>query len=196
MIPVIRPPRGVCYRRFMPIALGRLSRRASSSEPAELLLECHDRIRQHMRGAIALSTASADDPAVPATAEAVHRYFSVALPLHSEDEDASVGPRLRATPLTGEAASAVAAMTAQHADIDLALLRLLPMWARLASEPASLSGLRETLVRDTMHFDALWAVHLDLEERIVFPLVTGRLDQATRAEIVREMRARRGTATA
>ena len=176
----------------MPIALGRISQRSSSSEPAELLLECHDRIRQHMRGAVALSTVSADDPAVAATAEAVHRYFSVALPLHSEDEDESVGPRLRATPLTADAASAVAAMTAQHADIDAALARLLPMWARLASEPASLAGMREALARDTAQFDALWAVHLDLEEHIVFPLVTARLDEATRADIVREMRARRG----
>ncbi len=175
----------------MPIPIGRLSSRATSSDPAELLHECHDRIRQHMRGASALAGAAADDPAIAPTAQAVHRYFRIALPLHAQDEDVSVGPRLADTGLPDSYHQAVADMTAQHADIDAVLDRLLPAWRRLVEEPSALDSIRETLTADTAALEALWRIHLEMEEQIVFPLIAQRLDESTRATIVSEMRDRR-----
>lgn len=183
--------RPMSYAGNVPIPIGGLSSRAASSEPSEMLRECHDRIRQHMRGAIALGTVAAGDPAIAPTAAALHRYFSVALPLHSQDEDESVGPRLAATGLPRVIARAVADMTAQHADIDAVLARLVPAWLRLSRDPSALDQCREALVRDTLQLDALWAVHLDLEERVIFPLIPVRLDAGTRAAIAVEMRQRR-----
>ncbi len=175
----------------MAIPLGRLSDRSQSDEPAELLLECHDRIRQHMRGAEALAGAAADDPAVSSTAAGVRRYFDVALPLHSRDEDESVAPRLVDAVLCPGLEQSVAAMTRQHADIEAVLERLLPVWQRLVDEPAAIDEVRQPLVRDTERLAALWAEHLDLEEHAVFPLIAERLDPSARAAIVAEMRARR-----
>jgi hemerythrin-like domain-containing protein len=175
----------------MPIALGRPSERTVSSNPAELLIECHDRIRQAMRGARGLAAAAEGDPVIAPTAEAVHRYFSVALPLHSSDEDESLAPRLFTAGVPDELADAVQAMTVQHGEIDAVLARLLPLWARLAAEPGALEAVRGDLAADTSRLDALWDLHLTLEETRVFPHVATDLDEASRAAIVQEMRARR-----
>ncbi len=181
----------VAYTANMPIPLGGLSSRATSSEPDDLLRECHERIRQHMRGAVALAAAREGDAAIAPTAAGVHRYFAVALPLHSQDEDESIGPRLAAAVVQPAYAQSVRNMTGQHVAIHAVLDRLLPMWDRLAHDPAALGALRDTLADDTRRLDALWGEHLALEERVVFPLIARMLDAATRATIVREMRARR-----
>ena len=175
----------------MPISLGGPSARATSSDPTDLLLECHDRIRHAMRQAFALADAAADAAGVAATAAAVHRYFSVALPLHAADEDVSVGPRLSAAGLSEPLASAVVVMTAQHQAIDGVLERLLPLWRRIAEEPRFLDECRDALRRDTTALDALWDEHLDLEERVVFPLISTSLPRDVLADIAGEMRARR-----
>jgi hemerythrin-like domain-containing protein len=176
----------------MPIPIGGLSPRATSSDPAQLLLECHDRIRQHMRGALALCKApAADEAAIAATARGLIRDITIALTLHAQDEDESVGPRLAATALSPSFDRAVADMTLQHADIDRVLERLLPAWETLAGHPDQLETIRESLTVDTVKLVALWDVHLDLEECVVFPLIGERLDEATRDTIVAEMRRRR-----
>jgi hemerythrin-like domain-containing protein len=175
----------------MAIPLGRVSERSQSTEPADLLIECHDRIRQHMRGAQALAAAASGDPAIAPTAAAVHRYFHVALPLHSADEDVSVAPRLMDVLMCPGLEKSVADMTKQHVQIEATVERLLPLWQRLSSEPGAIEEIRATLAVDTERLDALWAEHLDLEEHVVFPLIAERLDQDVRAQIVGEMRGRR-----
>ncbi len=176
----------------MGIPLGQLSPRATSSDPTDLLLECHERIRMAMRQAEAIVAAADGDPGIAPTAASVHRYFSVALPLHAADEDESLAPRLWETGLPERLLDVVAAITPQHVAIDAVLARLLPAWERLAKEPQALADLRTSLQRDTAQLDALWVEHLDLEERVVFPLIGDRLAPAVRADIVREMRDRRG----
>lgn len=183
----------LAYADDMPISIGRLPTRATSSDPIDLLVECHDRIRSATGQARALSAAADGDPSIAATATAVHRYFAVALPLHSQDEDVSVAPRLTAAGLADADRHAVGDMTAQHADIDAVIARLLPLWARLAETPTSLHEMRGELARLTDRLARYWDEHLDLEERIVFPLLAARLDAQARAAIVGEMRARRAT---
>lgn len=175
----------------MPLAIGRPSARNTSSDPTELLAECHDRIRQAMRGARGLAAVAAGDPAIAPTAAAVHRYFSVALPLHSQDEDASLAPRLFAAGIPADLEDAVTTMTAQHADIDMLLERLLPLWDRLQKEPGALDEVRQTLANHTARLDALWDIHLAVEEHYIFPRAALVLNEEARAAIVEEMRARR-----
>ena len=53
-----------------------------------LLVACHARIRSFTATALRLSQAVGAEPSeVADVAGAVHRYFTVALPLHVEDED-------------------------------------------------------------------------------------------------------------
>src|SRR5574341_1715069 len=66
------------------------------SDAVDLLLECHQRIRSFLGLALRLGEAWAAEPAEVADAAArVHRYFALALPLHAQDEDQSIAPRLR-----------------------------------------------------------------------------------------------------
>lgn len=156
-----------------------------------MLIECHGRIRDAMRGARGLAAVAATDPAVAPTAAAVHRYFSIALPLHSEDEDLSLAPRLFATRVPPDLEDAVRMMTAQHAAIDVLLARLLPLWDRLTHAPADLDEVRSALAADTARLDELWDVHLSMEEQYIFPRASAMLSADAQAEIAGEMRARR-----
>ena len=66
-------------------------------DPVDLLLACHMRIRHFGQLASALPGAQEAGAAdVIDAAQRLHRYFTVALPLHVADEDESVRPRLDA----------------------------------------------------------------------------------------------------
>jgi len=75
--------------------LGASTHDPATGGPADLLLACHVCIRAFT--ALAGRLASADpapDAEVAAAAQRVHRYHFVALPLHQEDEERSIAPRL------------------------------------------------------------------------------------------------------
>ncbi len=175
----------------MPITIGHRPSPIPVSNPTDMLLECHDRIRQAMRGAHGLVNAAAADPAVAPTAAAVHRYFAVALPLHSDDEDVSLAPRLFNAGIPDDLAGMLQMMTAQHSAIDSTLERLLPLWDRLQHAPEDLDRLRPELSEATLQLAALWEMHLSMEEQHIFPGASAHLDEPARAAIVEEMRARR-----
>lgn len=154
------------------------------TRPLQLLEACHDQIRKTCRGLRALAAPeNHGDPRVPATAEACARYLRVGLPLHGQDEDLSLAPRLRA--LSGVPVAALEAldtMDDEHATIDEELARLLPGLEALARGEAH--ELRpEVLI-------GLLDRHLALEEARVFPLVP-TLPEGDQAAIVREIRSRR-----
>jgi len=75
--------------------LGASTHDPATGGPADLLLACHVCIRAFT--ALAGRLASADpapDAEVAAAAQRVHCYHFVALPLHQEDEERSIAPRL------------------------------------------------------------------------------------------------------
>lgn len=128
------------------------------------LASCHARIRAALAEARALARGAGSAEARRASAEAVARYFRVALPLHAEDEDRLIAPQLPET-----SAELSARLAAEHADIDAQLPRLLEQWDRWAvgaSEAPSVDHVErvERLAR------AL-ETHLDLEELELFPQV-------------------------
>ena len=76
--------------------LTRLGRGAGAADAVGLLLDCHERIRAFT--AMASRLAAPGDPGPDAIRDAaarVHRYFAEALPLHAQDEEESLAPRLR-----------------------------------------------------------------------------------------------------
>lgn len=157
-----------------------------------MLLACHERIRNFTGIAVRLIDAEAAGAAAVANAaEAVHRYYSIALPLHEADENDSVYPRLRAR-LTdeGERAS-LQSMVDQHGPIDAVVARLLPMWDELKTSPERLSAYSGSMRTDAELLQNLWTEHLALEEKIVFPLIRDRLTPEELSDIQREMKQRR-----
>ncbi|MCB9564733.1 MAG: hemerythrin domain-containing protein [Kofleriaceae bacterium] len=159
-----------------------------------LLLACHARIRRFV--ALAAAAGARDD--VPAAeradaCRAVARYFRDALPLHVEDEERGLVPRLIGRdPVVDDA---LATMAAQHRDHGPGLDALLAAVAAVRAAPADVEA-RRVLAAAAGALDAAFAAHLDLEERVVFPAIGRLLDAGVRAELVRELRARRRAAGA
>lgn len=156
--------------------------------PLDLLLGCHQRIRHFT----AMARRMAENPGAPLdqvseAAEAVYRYFHVALPLHEADENISLDPRLHAA---GQVAHASEEMVRQHTDINVVLRQLLPLWDALCREPEKLPGFVPRLLQLITEFEQLWDVHLRLEEETVFPAIK-RLPPEQVAAILAEMKERR-----
>jgi iron-sulfur cluster repair protein YtfE (RIC family) len=171
-------------------------RRAPATPPDESLLAmleaCHGRIRRHTALAQALAEpAAADHPAddVRATALAVHRYLSIGLPQHAEDEDRSITPRLRAhQPDLAPALDRMGAEHVAHAPLIATVVELCEGLCRAPHDRLTRARLGPAARALT---DAL-AAHLEHEERVIFPVVAG-LTPADQAAIIAELRARRGT---
>lgn len=165
------------------------SAEASHDDVAGLLLACHDRIRRFLAVAHRLAVQPASPSEIAEAATSVQRYFSVALPLHAEDEDLSVLPRLQAS---GPVAAAHLAETlaAQHEDIHVLIARMVALWRELVRNPERRDQSSGPLATGARRLEALFEGHLELEERVIFPAVRA-LPLPDRVAIVAEMRARR-----
>lgn len=171
-------------------------RRKGSSDrahgPAEMLLECHERMRRLLAIAARLARAMhAPASEVAEAAASLHRYFEQALPLHEQDEELSVAPRLLALEGTGALSAALSAMAAHHTRTHAILAELLPLWERVGRAPRALDELHASLDAHTLALSSLLGEHLSMEEVNIFPMID-RLPEGTRAQIVIEMRRRRG----
>ncbi|MCC6521646.1 MAG: hemerythrin domain-containing protein [Polyangiaceae bacterium] len=155
-----------------------------------LLGDCHARIRSFVALGRALASADAAEAAeVAASAAAVARYFELALPLHAEDEDASLAPRLRGR--DAELDAALDAMGTEHREHAPRVTRLCELCRAIEREPASRATLAPELAALVDSLGRDFEAHLEREERVVFPAIDARLDAAVRGAIVGELRARR-----
>ena len=161
------------------------------SDPIDLLLSCHTRIRHFTAIAVKLTQPGAPAGEVRSAAGAVYRYYSQALPLHEADENESVYPRLKAA-LAGAGdedplAAANQAMVDQHRTIDRTVASLLPKWQAAAADASAVSA----TAAEAGELEDAWRDHLALEERLIFPALRDRLSVEDRRGIRLEMQARR-----
>lgn len=173
------------------IALTRLGRPAAPGDAVDLLLECHVRIRSFLAMARRIAEgrgAPADE--VAAAAARVHRYFTQALPLHAEDEERSILPRLRGRDPAVDRELDV--MVEEHADHARPLAALVEACETLARDPGRHAALAAAVGDATAELERHFADHLAREEAVVFPAMRRLLDPAADAAIVREIRRRRG----
>jgi len=175
--------------------LTNLGRPAAPADAVELLLECHVRIRWFLELAGRLAAARDPPPEeVAAAAARVHRYFTQALPLHARDEEESLLPRLRGRDSTVDRELEV--MRREHDEHAGPLGRLTGLCAALAAEPGRLAEMAPAVGLAGSLLASLFAVHLDREERVIFPAVRRSLNVAEDARLAAEMRARRAPARA
>ncbi|BDG02988.1 hemerythrin domain-containing protein [Anaeromyxobacter oryzae] len=171
--------------------LTRLGRPPAAGDAVDLLLECHERIRFFLAMARRLAEAGpADREGVPEAAARVRRYFTQALPLHARDEEESILPRLRGRDPAVDAA--LDAMAREHAEHEGPLGRLVAACEAVAAAPARHAELAPVIGAATAELERHFSGHLRREEEIVFPAMRRLLDRGADADIVRELRARRG----
>jgi hemerythrin-like domain-containing protein len=156
-------------------------------EPIDLLMACHERIHRYLAGSEALvAFPDWSDPRAITTARDCAHYFREALPLHAQDEDESVAPRLRALSPGDEVDAALDQLATEHEALHELCAKLLDaLDAVVVGRPQS-GELQQALGP----FATLLRAHLELEERLVFGHLD-RLSSTERQAIVAEIRARR-----
>ncbi len=165
---------------------------APPGDAFQLLLACHERMRTFSALAVRLARLPDVPPSQRAEAAGrVERYFSMGLPLHVEDEEHSLSPRLREVGLSPEALQALDEMTRQHEEIEAVLATLLPTWRELRDTPERYDVLKGRL-EGSEPLAKLLEAHLQLEERVLFPEARARLTQRSLEAFAAEVRARRG----
>ena len=160
---------------------------SSYAQPLALLAACHERVTrsldllerliQHLQG----RPGGPDDAARDAAAD-VRRYFTLAAPLHHQDEELHLFPRLE---VAGQAALAQR-LRAEHRELEA-------LWAPLDTALSRLDDI-EALRRHALPFIALMRRHVVLEDGELFPAALPLLDPQSQAAIGTEMAARRGLA--
>lgn len=163
---------------------------AGFDQPFEMLDACHARVERTLalleRIGQHLAEHSCDDKARSAAAD-VLRYFDIAAPLHHQDEELHVLPRLRALGKAGVAAR----VRADHQVMEHDWARMRPGLQAVADgsfELAALPAARE-------HWDlfaALYRRHLAAEEALAFPLARAGLTPEEQEAMGQEMARRRG----
>ena len=152
---------------------------AAPQDAVALLLACHARIRRYCAAATAIAHAPQPDRA---SIETTRTYFTEALPLHAEDEEALFLPRVQMRhPIPPE-------ITAQHTQIQALLPRMAERWQQL------LAGVVPTdLIGATAEWTTLLEAHLALEEATIIPQAQALLTPAEHLRFVADMLARRNT---
>jgi iron-sulfur cluster repair protein YtfE (RIC family) len=173
--------------------LTKLQRRpAEKQEALSWLLACHQRIRHFTALAQTLAvTHDATPEDAKEAALAVHRYFTVALPLHEQDEELSLLPRLIGKDPTLD--QQLGLMQQEHRQVDAVLSEMLPILARIAQDPNQRAIHVGGLKTQVKQLEALWQPHLLREETIIFTAAEASLDAAIKDLIMQEMKARRST---
>jgi len=167
----------------------------STSEAATLILECHERIRAFLATARRIADAVGAPPAqIAEAAAAVDRYFTVALPLHAEDEERSILPRLRGR--DGATDAALSAMVEEHLAHQATVRALTAICAELSVGPGRLAILAPSLHATVSWLERHFADHLGGEEAVVIPAMERLLTAAEDAALAVEMRGRRGAPAA
>jgi hemerythrin-like domain-containing protein len=166
-----------------------IGRRTEKHELADLLLECHDRIRYFSRLAVRVATEDASDSDRADASRSVARYFGDALPRHIADEEESILPRLRGRDPTLDAA--LAAMQAEHGEHERSLAELVELTRSVAERPEVFPSIADRLRAVASHVERALSAHLEAEEQTIVPGITRLLGADERAEILGEMRARR-----
>jgi len=156
------------------------------SDPVAVLVSCHrkleDRLRQLERAGAALS----DPEALPLLREIV-RHFETAGARHTEDEEASIFPRLAAEGLD----DTIAALEGQHRETEAIFLAVRTVVLRLVEAPGLAAEIGAELRSHAAVLAAAYREHIRREEAEIFPRVA-RLDAVQLRAIGIEMRLRRG----
>ena len=163
-------------------------------QPFEMLHACHDRVRRSLAllgRLIAHIDQHGEDERSRSAAQDVLRYFDIAAPLHHQDEELHVFPAL--ADADAELRAAVLKLHEDHEQMESLWLRLRLVLVAWSSAAAS-GGVSDEARSLASQFEALYGMHLKIEEKLVFPAARRRMGDAALAAMSDDMRRRRFTA--
>ncbi len=178
----------------MPIQIG--AKTHNFSDPTGLLSDCHRRIEMFLASLEAVA-AVIDRPASEETRrglETALRYFSLAAPKRTADEEDSLFPRLRQnqSPEVQSSLSQLDRLEDEHrwaAPLHAAVEQLGARYLLVGSVSASeVERFRNAVASLT----ALYKRHITFEDSVIFPLAARLLTPMEKRDIAEEMTRRRG----
>lgn len=162
---------------------------ASFDEPFAMLSGCHERVQRTLRLLARLVehvAAKGSDAQAQSAANDVLRYFDVAAPRHHEDEELHVFPLLLAA--AGDSLGVpVRRMQADHVQMSAGWAELRPLLLAVVAGAAPSPHLRGCADR----FAALYADHIDTEERLLYPAAQQLIAPEALQRMSEDMRERR-----
>ena len=162
------------------------------TDPVALLVACHERIRSFVTTAARIASAPTVPPSqIADAAMRIHRYFTIALPLHEEDEELSMTMRLREARASSEVDDALGTMAMQHTALHAILSELDASWYSLSTQPEQVVSLAPKMSQAQRALEELFEIHLSMEEQIIFPAIKRLLAPSVQEGLLAEMRARR-----
>jgi len=174
----------------MPVQIGQ-KRESDFSDPLGLLSDCHRRIERFLAVLMKIADRAGGselDPEERAALETALAYFRDSAPKHTADEEDSLFPRLRAQ----ASLDSLAELESDHqaANRDHALVDALGRrWLEGRKLTAQDNG---ELVAALARLSRMYARHIAVEDRELFPLAARLLPADQLAEVGREMADRRG----
>jgi len=172
------------------IGIGRGPGRSVESDVVSWLEDCHRKIRFFTAMAEKIAAMPDAPPEQIADAAArVHRYFSLALPLHVADEEELIQPLLLGK--SEKLDEALEAMAREHREHEAHQTAVTRICEALMKDPGRAGELAKELDEHTAALTAAWEAHLGAEEKSVFPAIRALLSAEDRSRVLRGMRERR-----
>jgi hypothetical protein len=176
------------------IAIGRGPRaELDEGDPLALLAACHERIRRFAALAIELCGPAVGERDRAEAAAAVARYFGEAMPLHVDDEERDLEPRIARRAPGAEVFGLLGMLARQHRRIEAIIESAMPAWRELAAGTTLATDALAALAAAAASLADACDEHLGLEERELWPRAREHLDATDLAAIAAAMRARRST---
>jgi hemerythrin-like domain-containing protein len=161
-------------------------------DPLGMLQDCHRRIERFLNAlgtVVRRARGRALDTEEAAAVQSALHYFRVGGSRHTDDEEVSLFPRLSAHP--GAPGTTMNDLEEEHQraqGLHYVIDRLFMMWLNARA----LKGEQEEQLASAMaQLEQLYALHIDVEERILFPAAAKLLSREELAAIGVEFRRRR-----
>ena len=167
------------------------------SNPLGMLTDCHRRIERFLKVLVVLTSqeqgAELNEEQCHALETAL-RYFRVAAPMHTLDEEDSLFPLMRAkpSPQQHEVIRQLRALEADHKSADAMLQEVEALgWRWLKEGTLSAEAVRR-LSLILHNLQSIYAAHIHQEDNEVFPLAGKLLEPSEIQALGHEMAIRRG----
>lgn len=180
----------------MPVSLGQ-EPQPGFDEPIRLLMDCHRRIERFLGMLLRVADECAGGP-LPVShreaAEAALRYFTNAAPWHTEDEEHSLFPAMRAVgdARVADALSRLAHLEHEHDRAEAAHAEVAMLMRRWLDDEALPAASLDRLRAHLTELRTIYQRHIAEEDDVIFPLAAEVLSAEAVAAIGKEMAHRRG----
>jgi len=164
---------------------------ATIDSPIEHLVACHRRIEQRLDTLIRAGASLADNRTAALTAIANSlRFLDTSGALHTQDEEASLFPRLRAK-ISAEENAFLDALEAQHHEAEEIYSELKGLATELEARNEPSPDLLAAYAGCAQRFGQFYRAHIRSEDKILTAMARGSLDSCEIDAIAQEMRLRR-----